>query len=138
VWYQEQIVLGFNYLLSDIHCALGRSQLDKLDRFIAERNLIADRYRQALGDLEQIVLPPSPPPGFRHVYHLFVIRHREGTDARRRLFDGLRERDVYVQVHYLPVYRHPFYQTTYGYQEGCARRPSATTRSAFRFRATRD
>lgn len=117
-WYQEQVVLGFNYRLSDIHSALGRSQLDKLARFIAERNQIADRYRQELGDLEQLVLPPAAPPGFRHAYHLFVIRHRGGAQARRRLFDRLRERDIYVQVHYLPVYRHPFYQTTYGYEGG--------------------
>jgi perosamine synthetase len=117
-WYQEQQLLGFNYRLSDIHSALGRSQLQKLDRFIAARTRIADRYRETLGDLEQLVLAPAAPSGTRHAYHLFVIRHRDGAQARKHLFEGLRERGVHVQVHYLPVYRHPHYETTYGYQEG--------------------
>ncbi len=117
-WYQEQQLLGFNYRLSDIHSALGRSQLQKLDRFIAARTRIADRYRETLGDLEQLELAPAAPSGTRHAYHLFIIRHRDGAQARKRLFEGLRERGVHVQVHYLPVYRHPYYETTYGYQEG--------------------
>jgi dTDP-4-amino-4,6-dideoxygalactose transaminase len=124
-WYQEQIALGFNYRLSDIHSALGRSQLTKLDRFISERNLIADRYREALSDSEQLLLPPSPPPGVRHAYHLFVIRHRAGEEARRRLFAGLRERGIHVQVHYLPVYLHPYYKQAYGYEPGLC--PEAET-----------
>jgi perosamine synthetase len=117
-WYREQHDLGFNYRLSDIHCALGRSQMRKLDAFIAARNAVADRYRDWLGDVEEIVLPPAAPPGQRHAYHLFVIRMRDGAPARRRLYDFLREREIYAQVHYLPVYRHPWYERTYGYAEG--------------------
>ncbi|HEV3228209.1 MAG TPA: UDP-4-amino-4,6-dideoxy-N-acetyl-beta-L-altrosamine transaminase [Solirubrobacteraceae bacterium] len=117
-WYQEQHVLGFNYRLSDIHSALGRSQLRKLERFIERRNQIADRYRSSLGDLERLELPPQAGAGARHAYHLFVIVHRDGAEARRRLFDGLRERNILVQVHYMPVYWHPYYQRTYGYEPG--------------------
>jgi perosamine synthetase len=124
-WYQEQIELGFNYRLSDIHSALGRSQMNKLERFIAERNAVAERYREAFAGSGKITLPPPAPAGSRHAYHLFVIRHPAGKAARRRMFDGLRERGVYAQVHYLPVYRHPYYAQTYGYRPGLC--PTAET-----------
>jgi perosamine synthetase len=117
-WYQEQHTLGFNYRLSDIHSALGRSQLRKLDRFVERRNRIAERYRHGLGDLEHLELAPAAGPGARHAYHLFVVRDRRGAEARRLLYDGLRERDILAQVHYLPVYLHPYYRRTYGYEPG--------------------
>jgi UDP-4-amino-4,6-dideoxy-N-acetyl-beta-L-altrosamine transaminase len=117
-WYQEQLELGFNYRLSDIHSALGRSQLRRLDEFIECRNEIAARYRQGLSDVEALELCPPAPAGSRHAYHLFVIRHRDGADARRRLYDGLRERGIQTQVHYLPVHLHPWYRERYGYGPG--------------------
>jgi perosamine synthetase len=117
-WYAEQQDLGFNYRLTDLQSALGRSQLGKLERFVARRNEIAERYCELLGDLEQLELAPAAPTGCRHAYHLFVVRHRDGSSARRRLYDGLHERGILAQVHYLPVYRHPWYQRSYGYAEG--------------------
>jgi perosamine synthetase len=113
-WYQEQQVLGFNYRLSDIHSALGRSQLTRLDGYIERRNEVADRYRDQLAGIESIELPPAPPGGTRHAYHLFVIRHREGAEARLRLYRGLRERGILAQVHYIPVYWHPYYRERFG------------------------
>ena len=117
-WYAEQQSLGFNYRLTDIQSALGLSQLSKLERFVAARNAIADRYRALLADVNALELPPAAPAGQRHAYHLFVVRHRDGAAARRRLYDGLRELGILAQVHYLPVYRHPWYRDTYGYREG--------------------
>jgi perosamine synthetase len=117
-WYYEQRELGFNYRLTDIQSALGRSQLAKLERFVARRNEVADRYRELLGDIERLELPPAAPPDHRHAHHLFVVRHREGAEARRRLYDGLHERGILAQVHYLPVYLHPWYRNTHGYAEG--------------------
>jgi perosamine synthetase len=117
-WFQEQVELGFNYRLTDIQAALASSQLRRLDDFIARRNAVADRYREALSDLDALTLTPAAPAGSRHAYHLFVIHHRDGAAARRALFDGLHERGVLVQVHYVPVYRHPYYRSTYGYSEG--------------------
>ena len=117
-WYMEQQELGFNYRLSDIHSALGRSQLRKLGDFVTARNRVAGRYDDALVALDAIELPPSAPLGSLHGYHLYVIRHRDGADARKALYDGLRERDIYAQVHYLPVHLHPWYRDTYGYGEG--------------------
>lgn len=117
-WYMEQQSLGFNYRLSDVHSALGISQLGKLDRFLERRNEIASRYRAGLGDLEQLTLAPEPAPRELHGRHLYVIVHRDGAPARRRLYDGLRARDILAQVHYLPVYLHPYYRRTYGYEPG--------------------
>jgi perosamine synthetase len=124
-WYHEQQDLGFNYRLTDIQAALGRSQLEKLEHFVARRNKLAERYRHQLADVEQLELAPQPPPGQRHAYHLFIVRHRDGVDARLRLYEGLRERGIMAQVHYLPVYRHPWYQLTYGYRDGMC--PAAET-----------
>jgi UDP-4-amino-4,6-dideoxy-N-acetyl-beta-L-altrosamine transaminase len=117
-WYQEQVELGFNYRLSDIHSALGRSQLRRLDEFIDRRNAVAARYRDALGDVDRLELCPPAPAGSRHAYHLFVIRHRDGAQARRRLYDELRTRGILTQVHYLPVYLNPWYQARFGYGPG--------------------
>src|SRR4029077_17380108 len=70
------------------------------------------------GDLEQLELAPGAPAGHRHAHHLFVVRHRDGAPARRRLYDGLHMRGILAQVHYAPVYLHPWYRDTYGYREG--------------------
>jgi perosamine synthetase len=117
-WYREQVELGFNYRLSDLHSALGRSQLDKLEQFVQRRNDIAARYREMLDDVPGIGLPPEAPRGSRHAYHLFAVTLDEGAEARRRVYDGLHARGILVQVHYLPVYLHPYYRDTYGYQPG--------------------
>ena len=84
-WHQEQHALGFNYRLTDIQAALGRSQLRKLGRFVERRNEIAARYREQLADVEQLILPPAAPPGAVHGYHLFVVRHRDGAPGRRHV-----------------------------------------------------
>jgi UDP-4-amino-4,6-dideoxy-N-acetyl-beta-L-altrosamine transaminase len=120
-WFMEQQSLGFNYRMSDIQAALGSSQLKKLGGFIDRRNEIAQRYREGLANLEAIELPPAAPGGSLHAYHLFVIRHRDGAAARKKLYDGLREREIFAQVHYIPVYKHPWYRDTYGYEDGMCR-----------------
>lgn len=117
-WYHEQHSLGLNYRLSGLHSALGSSQLAKLASFVARRNAIAERYREALADVDQIELPPEATRGSLHAYHLFVVRHRDGAEARRRLYDGLHERGILAQVHYIPVYWHPYYRDTFGYEPG--------------------
>ena len=101
-WYYEIEHVGFNYRLTDIQAALGLSQLRRLDEFVATRNEIATRYREALCDLP-LILPPEAPIGFRHGYHLFPIRVRN----RSLVFRHLRSLGVGVQVHYVPVHHHP-------------------------------
>jgi dTDP-4-amino-4,6-dideoxygalactose transaminase len=117
-WFREQQVLGFNYRLTDIHCALGTSQLKRLNAFVGRRNAIAQRYRAGLGDIDALELSPEAPPGDVHAHHLYVIRHRDGADARRALYDALHAAEILVQVHYVPVYWHPWYRRTYGYEPG--------------------
>jgi UDP-4-amino-4,6-dideoxy-N-acetyl-beta-L-altrosamine transaminase len=117
-WLRLQHALGFNYRLTDVQSALGSSQLAKLDAYVARRNEIAGRYREALAEVEALELAPAAPAGSRHGYHLFIVRHRDGAEARRRLYLRLRERGILCQVHYVPVYRHPWYAETYGYAPG--------------------
>jgi perosamine synthetase len=117
-WHYEQHDLGYNYRLTDLQSALGLSQLGKLERFVTRRNELATRYRQLLGDLEQLELAPAAPSGERHAHHLFVVHHRDGAPARLRLYEGLQARGIMVQVHYAPVYLHPWYRDTYGYGAG--------------------
>jgi UDP-4-amino-4,6-dideoxy-N-acetyl-beta-L-altrosamine transaminase len=106
-WYYEVASLGFNYRLTDLQAALGLSQLRKLPRFLERRQEIAGRNREALSDID-VMLPPPAPAGSRHAYHLFPIRVAE----RKRVYADLHERGIGVQVHYIPIYRHPVFAAT--------------------------
>jgi UDP-4-amino-4,6-dideoxy-N-acetyl-beta-L-altrosamine transaminase len=122
-WYYEMQALGFNYRITDFQCALGASQLKRLDGWVARRNEIAESYRHALAGDERIELPPAAANGDLHGHHLFVIRVVAGAAARREVFDALRAAGIGVQVHYIPVYSLPYYRDTLGYpQDEC---PSA-------------
>ena len=110
-WYYEIAELGYNYRLTDIQAALGTSQLSKLGRFVAERQRLAERYRVLLAGLP-VELPPQPEPGWSHAFHLFPIR----VSDRVRVFDHLRSAGIGVQVHYIPIYRHPIYRAS-GYED---------------------
>lgn len=98
-WAYEIGELGFNYRMSDLHAALGRSQLRKLPDFVARRNELADRYDRLLRDLP-VCTPPGAPGGQRHARHLYPIL----VDRRREVFDELRARGIGVQVHYIPLH----------------------------------
>lgn len=107
-WYYEQQSLGFNYKLSEIHAALGLSQLAKLGGFNAARELMASRYLSDLSSLP-LRMPTSYESGV-HAWHLFVIRlEDESPVGRDELFTELRNRNIGVQLHYIPVPMHPFY-----------------------------
>jgi UDP-4-amino-4,6-dideoxy-N-acetyl-beta-L-altrosamine transaminase len=114
-WYMEMQSLGFNYRLTDIQCALGRSQLRKLPGFLARRRAIADLYDVGLSSIPGLDLPGRR-QGAESAWHLYVIRVAEPS-RRRAFFEALRRRAIGVQVHYLPVYRHPYYQEL-GYPAG--------------------
>lgn len=102
-WAYDVVEPGYNYRLTDFQCALGLSQLSRLDGWIAERNAIAAGYRELLGDDDRLVLPPAAPSGSLHAYHLFAIQIRGGSAERLRVFQGLREAGIGVQVHYVPL-----------------------------------
>lgn len=116
-WYYEMQMLGFNYRLTDIQCALGISQMKKLERFVKRRNEIAQRYDEAFSDHEDIKIPPKPEyPSSRHAYHLYPIRIKGKN--RKMIFEALRKRGIWVQVHYIPVPAQPYYRKRFGYENG--------------------
>lgn len=106
-WYYQQLELGYNYRITDISCALGASQMDKLDRFLERRRQIAKKYDEAFADIPQIKTPWQQ-EGCQSGWHLYMIQTMERS--RREVFDGLRQAGIGVNVHYIPVYRHPYYQ----------------------------
>lgn len=104
-WYYEQIDLGYNYRITDIQCALGISQMDKLDDFVAKRRKLVERYNNAFENISGIVTPKQA-EGCNNSYHLYVIQ----VDNRLDVFNKLRAAGIGVNVHYIPVYKHPYYQ----------------------------
>lgn len=104
-WDNDMQCLGYNYRLSDIQCALGASQLKRVDHFVARRREIAAMYEERLRDIDGVELPPSCAG---HSWHLFAARFP--ADRRAQIFDRLREAGLGVQVHYIPVYAHSFYR----------------------------
>jgi perosamine synthetase len=117
-WYYEMQALGFNYRITDFQCALGLSQLDRLDGWVERRNAVAARYREVLGGDDRIMLAPAAPEGALHGHHLFPIVVRAGARARLAVFNALRAAGIGVQVHYIPIYRLPHYRDTLGYPQG--------------------
>lgn len=116
-WYYEQLYLGFNYRMTDLQAALGLSQLSRIDKFIERRNEIATRYNHFLSDLP-IVLPVVPKQAYSS-FHLYIIRLKlnEITKSHQQVFSDLREAGVGVNLHYIPVYHHPYYRDL-GFKKG--------------------
>jgi len=105
LWYYEMQHLGFNYRLTDIQAALGLSQLQKLDKFLARRREIAKRYHEAFANSH---VKPLYPFDEGSAYHLFVVRVQ--TDDKKALFEKLIKRGVGVQLHYIPVNKQLYYR----------------------------
>ncbi|GAA2004056.1 DegT/DnrJ/EryC1/StrS family aminotransferase [Microbacterium ulmi] len=113
-WHQEVHSLGLNYRLPDVLCALGLSQLRRIVEFKTARARVFDRYMDGLADVEGLTLPARR-PDTDPMWHLFPIRVQGGR--RREVFDFLRANGVLVQVNYIPVYWHPYFEDL-GYRRG--------------------
>jgi dTDP-4-amino-4,6-dideoxygalactose transaminase len=112
-WDNDMVELGYNYRLPDLCCALGTSQMKRLDSFVARRREIASLYRKFLSDIEEVKLPPDHPG---HAYHLFAIW--VDPTRRRDIFEFLRASGIGVQVHYVPLHLHSYYRKNFGAREG--------------------
>ena len=117
-WYYEQIDLGYNYRLTDIQSALGLSQIKKLDDFILKRREIVNKYNEAFKELEEIVTPFENEYS-KSGYHIYVLLLNldKLKCGRKEIFEALQAENIGVNVHYLPVYLHPYYKKL-GYKKG--------------------
>ena len=118
-WYYEMHELGFNFRLTDIQCALGISQMKKLDNFIKKRQNIALSYNKHLYN-ENIFTIPEIKKGVSHSYHLYPlqIKFDKIETTKKELFNKLMEQNIYCQVHYIPIHLQPYYKKNYGFKYG--------------------
>ncbi|MFH2058494.1 MAG: UDP-4-amino-4,6-dideoxy-N-acetyl-beta-L-altrosamine transaminase [Pseudomonadota bacterium] len=118
-WYYEQISLGYNYRITDIQCALGRSQLERLSSFIERRRDIVNRYNKAFKDMDFIHTPFEDEKCDSN-FHLYVLKidfTQIGVE-RNEFMDCLNKKGIQTQVHYIPVHTQPYYQLEYGTEWG--------------------
>ena len=117
-WYYEQIDLGYNYRLTDIQSALGLSQIKKLDDFILKRREIVNKYNEAFKELKEIGTPFENEYS-KSGYHIYVLLLNldKLKCGRKEIFEALQAENIGVNVHYLPVYLHPYYKKL-GYKKG--------------------
>jgi dTDP-4-amino-4,6-dideoxygalactose transaminase len=118
-WYYEMHALGYNYRITDIQCALGISQLKKLDYFIKRRREIVERYNEAFAGMDEIITPYEA-PWVKSAYHLYMILLNLDylKAGRKQIFDALRAEKIGVHVHYIPLHLQPYYKKALGYKEG--------------------
>jgi perosamine synthetase len=114
-WFYEMVDLGYNYRITDIQCALGRSQLHKLPQWVARRQEIARQYDAAFAEMPGVA-PLVVRPDGAHAYHLYVVRFdsQQVKRSHAELFTSLRAANIGVNVHYIPVHLHPFYRQRFG------------------------
>ncbi|MGO0790212.1 UDP-4-amino-4,6-dideoxy-N-acetyl-beta-L-altrosamine transaminase [Herbaspirillum seropedicae] len=117
IWNYQQIRLGYNYRMTDLQAALGVSQMERLSAFVEQRHRVAHRYDTALADLP-LQLPWQSPSSYSS-YHLYPIRvnAQTGGVSQRQLYDSLQAGKINVNLHYIPVYRHPYYEAM-GFKRG--------------------
>ena len=125
-WYYEMVDLGYNYRMTEIQAALGKSQFTRIESNLTARNRIAEEYDRKLQGCDKFILPPNLGYGILseglsastiHSYHLYTLRCKDPND-RKPLFDYLRENGIFAQVHYIPVPHLPYYEKRFGYKQG--------------------
>lgn len=117
-WYYEMVDLGFNYRITDFQCALGSNQLKKLDEYLIKRRKIASLYDQAFANIDNIIIP-FVKPEVKHAYHLYPLQidfDKFGI-SRRELFEQLAKKNIFCQVHYIPIHLQPYYRNNFGFKK---------------------
>lgn len=117
-WYYEQQLLGYNYRMTDIQCALALSQLRKLERFAARRKDLVRRYNEAFREIPEVLIQAEVEGSdtVRHLYILHLDFDRLNC-GRKKFYDAMQAENIGVNVHYIPVYWFPYYQSL-GYRKG--------------------
>ena len=116
-WYYEQIDLGFNYRLNDLQSALGINQLKRINSFVKERHLIASKYDELFKNSDNIISPFQSKDSFSS-FHLYIIRVKTMSSSNRKLiFEKLRNEGIFVNIHYIPIYRQPYYSKGFKTQD---------------------
>tara|TARA_Y100001980_G_C14556646_1_gene349048 strand:- start:2752 stop:3912 length:1161 start_codon:yes stop_codon:yes gene_type:complete len=118
-WIYEMHNLGFNYRITDFQCALGISQLKKLDKFIAKRREISAIYDSSLKDIENFIIPKVD-VNSSHAFHLYPLQilFNEISISKTDLFKNFKDYGIALQVHYIPIHLQPFYVKNYGFSVG--------------------
>ena len=109
-WYYQQIALGFNYRMTDMQAALGCSQMDRLDEFVARRRALAARYDTLLQGLP--VVTPYVMTEAHPSWHIYIIRinHEQIGKTKQQVFEEMKKRGIALNLHYIPVHRQPYYE----------------------------
>lgn len=113
-WYYEVIAPGYKYNLGDLAAALGLSQLPRIEQFRVRRAAIAQAYSEGLRGLEGVVLPPLPPEGDTHAWHLYPLRVLGGRAVRDAFIEEMSQAGIATSVHFIPLHLHPYYRERYG------------------------
>lgn len=115
LWVYEMQSLGFNYRLTDVHAALGVSQMQRLESMVVRRTALAARYDELLSDLP--IIRPAPVSDRRSAWHLYVVELGDVKPSRAQVFSAMRAAGIGVAVHYIPVHLQPYYRAL-GFQPG--------------------
>ena len=118
-WYYEMHEIGFNYRITDFQCALGSSQLKKLDSFVQKRREIAVQYDNSFANIVNLKIPKLQ-SAVEHAYHLYPLQiHFDKLKKNKsEFFKKMKESGINLQVHYVPIHLQPFYQKNYGFKQG--------------------
>ncbi|MBT5400746.1 UDP-4-amino-4,6-dideoxy-N-acetyl-beta-L-altrosamine transaminase [bacterium] len=109
-WYYQQVALGFNYRMTELQAALGISQMQRLDEFVAKRHILQKKYDLLLEDLP--IIKPYQDKDSYSALHLYPIQIdlNSTKKSRKQVFNELRKKNISVNVHYIPIYSHPYYE----------------------------
>ena len=116
-WYYQQIDLGYNYRMTDFQAALGYSQMDRLEAFVARRRRLAKRYDELLADLP--LRTPKQASDTNSSWHIYVVRMDKDRvpKSKQTIFEEMRERGIQLNLHYIPVHLQPYYEKL-GFRRG--------------------